>query len=36
MFTQLLPELTAESVVLDVGSRLGAVLYGAYLFTPAK
>jgi len=36
MFTQLLPELSAESVVLDVGSRLGAVLYGAYLFTQAK
>jgi len=36
IFTSLLPELPPDAVVLDVGSRLGAVIYGAYLFTPAK
>jgi len=36
IFTSLLPPLPADTVVLDVGSRLGAVLYGAYVFTQAK
>jgi len=33
IFTSLLPPLPKESVVLDIGSRLGAVLYGAFAFT---
>lgn len=36
IFTTLLPPLPTEAVILDVGSRLGAVLYGAYLLTRAK
>ena len=36
IFTSLLPPLNESSVVLDVGSRLGAVLYGAYFYTPSK
>ena len=31
----MLPPLDANQTVLDVGSRLGAVLYGAYLFSGA-
>jgi len=36
IFTSLLPPLAKESVVLDVGSRLGAVLYGAMAFTDSQ
>lgn len=32
IFKQLLPPLKDE-IVLDIGSRLGPVLYGAYLYT---
>ncbi|XP_013379067.1 uncharacterized protein LOC106150679 [Lingula anatina] len=35
VFQYALPDL-AEKMVLDVGSRLGAVLYGAYYFSSAK
>lgn len=35
IFHSVLPSLS-EKVVLDIGSRLGAVLYGAYTFTSAK
>ncbi|KAL5009307.1 hypothetical protein ScPMuIL_014888 [Solemya velum] len=35
IFQYLLPELGGK-VVLDVGSRTGAILYGAYLFTNAS
>ncbi len=36
IFTCLLPPLSPAKKVLDVGSRLGAVLYGAHVFTPAE
>ena len=35
IFDVLLPDLTGKTV-LDVGSRLGAVLYGAYIFSKAQ
>ena len=35
MFRAVLPPLNSNQTVLDVGSRLGAVLYGAYLFSGA-
>merc|ERR1712004_106071 len=35
IFDVLLPDLTGKTV-LDVGSRLGAVLYGAYVFSKAQ
>ncbi len=35
MFTKLLPDLSGKNV-LDVGSRLGAVLFGAHLFSNAR
>ena len=35
IFMSLLPSLNESHVVLDVGSRLGAVLYGAYVFSEA-
>lgn len=35
LFTALLPELKASDTLVDVGSRLGAVLYGAHLFSGA-
>eukprot|EP00095_Tigriopus_kingsejongensis_P007271 maker-scaffold144_size312663-snap-gene-2.36 protein:Tk07271 transcript:maker-scaffold144_size312663-snap-gene-2.36-mRNA-1 annotation:"hypothetical protein L798_15132" len=36
IFTCLLPELPAHKKVVDVGSRLGAVLYAAYCYTPCQ
>lgn len=36
VFTSLLPELKPTHRILDVGSRLGSVLYGAALFTPCQ
>lgn len=36
IFQSLLPYLDEEKILLDVGSRLGAVLYGAYVYTDAK
>eukprot|EP00094_Tigriopus_californicus_P004404 TCALIF_04243-PA protein Name:"Protein of unknown function" AED:0.14 eAED:0.16 QI:0/0/0/0.33/1/1/3/0/190 len=36
VFTSLLPELNPHHKILDVGSRLGSVLYGAALFTPCQ
>ena len=36
IFTRLLPPLSSHTRILDVGSRLGAVLYGAYFFTPSQ
>ncbi|QQP35621.1 Uncharacterized protein FKW44_023896, partial [Caligus rogercresseyi] len=36
IFTGLLPQSLAGKTVLDVGSRLGAVLYGAYYFSNAQ
>ena len=35
IFRSILPPLNTNHTVLDVGSRLGAVLYGAYLFSGA-
>ena len=35
IFSSVLPSLNANHTVLDVGSRLGAVLYGAYVFSGA-
>jgi len=35
IFVSMLPSLNANHTVLDVGSRLGAVLYGAYVFSEA-
>ena len=35
IFVSLLPNLDGKRV-LDIGSRLGALLYGAYLFSTAK
>ena len=35
IFGSFLPPLTANHTVLDVGSRLGAVLYGAHVFSEA-
>ena len=35
IFRALLPELNDSHTVLDVGSRLGAVIYGAHLFSGA-
>ena len=35
IFTCLLPPLSPDTKVLDVGSRLGAVLFGAFHLTPA-
>ena len=35
MFGSILPSLTVNHTVLDVGSRLGAVLYGGYVFSEA-
>lgn len=35
IFQSVLPKLESSHTVLDVGSRLGAVLYGAYLFSSA-
>lgn len=35
IFRSILPPLNVNHMVLDVGSRLGAVLYGAYLFSGA-
>ncbi|KAL0271198.1 UNVERIFIED_CONTAM: hypothetical protein PYX00_008369 [Menopon gallinae] len=36
LFTSVLPPLSNKEVILDIGSRLGGVLYGAYLLTPAS
>lgn len=36
IFTRLLPPLDPSKRILDVGSRLGSVLFGAYLYTPAN
>ena len=36
IFTVLLPPIPADKKILDVGSRLGAVLYGAYTLTKAS
>ena len=35
LFTSVLPPLD-DKIILDVGSRLGAVLYGAYLYTKSS
>ncbi|KAL7645827.1 UNVERIFIED_CONTAM: hypothetical protein RMT77_002724 [Armadillidium vulgare] len=36
VFRALLPPLPEEATLLDIGSRLGAVLYGAYVYTKCK
>ena len=33
IFDALLPELSGGKVLLDVGSRIGAVLFGAYIYS---
>jgi len=36
MFGDLLPPLAGDMTVIDIGSRIGAVLYGAYFYSEAK
>ena len=35
IFDALLPDLSGNKIVLDIGSRLGAVLFGAYVYSSA-
>ncbi|XP_018009327.1 uncharacterized protein LOC108666887 isoform X2 [Hyalella azteca] len=36
VFRALLPPVPEDAVIVDVGSRLGAVLYGAYVYTKCR
>jgi len=36
IFDALLPDLTGGKVILDIGSRIGAVLFGAYIYSNAS
>ena len=36
IFDALLPELSGGKVLLDIGSRIGAVLFGAYIYSNAS
>ncbi|KAK8738742.1 hypothetical protein OTU49_003653, partial [Cherax quadricarinatus] len=36
IFRALLPPIPEDTILLDIGSRLGAVLYGAYIYTKCR
>ncbi|MPC20345.1 hypothetical protein E2C01_013285 [Portunus trituberculatus] len=36
VFRALLPPIPEDTILLDIGSRLGAVLYGAYIYTKCQ